>query len=258
MIWAKVRWPSQRSSIRRPVSRKRSAPSGYKITRSRSATVLFSAPQRQPVARRGWLESSGGATLASLNAERAGRWPSRLHVHIVHRELRIFRRLIQPGLEVIQTPRQPRIVLPQFVYAQGDQLGRKQFRQRRSDCFQQRAAANDIQIFIHRKACSRKNPFTSANLSRIETSGLRQLYPTLDTAFAGSIAIVIDYALAPRSAEDRVRTARQDNRILNRDDALIVIAVQRPGLQLAAAQLAFVHQQMKRVLVMVALLASGL
>jgi len=38
---------------------------------------------------------------------------------------------------------------------------------------------------------------------------------------------------------------------------LIVITVQRPGLELPAAELAFVHQQMKRMLVVITLLARA-
>ena len=121
-----------------------------------------------------------------------------------------------------------------------------------------RPAANDVQVFVDREAGRGKNPLPARTCCGIETGGFGQLYPALDAAFAGGVTIVIDHALAPGAAEDRVRTARQDDRIFDRDDALIVIAVQRPGLQLSAAELAFVHQQMKRMLVMIALLAHGL
>src|SRR5258707_7245921 len=75
MSSAKVRWPSQRSKTCRPVPCSLIAPSGNKITRSCSVP-----PQRHPAARRGWLESSGGAMLAALDAERSGLPPSPLNV----------------------------------------------------------------------------------------------------------------------------------------------------------------------------------
>src|SRR5258708_18533862 len=75
MSSAKVRWPSQRSKTCRPVPCSLIAPSGNKITRSCSVP-----PQRHPAARRGWLESSRGAMLADLDAERSGWRPSRLNV----------------------------------------------------------------------------------------------------------------------------------------------------------------------------------
>ncbi len=42
------------------------------------------------------------------------------------------------------------------------------------------------------------------------------------------------------------------------DVRLVVVAVERPGLQLAARQFAFMHQQMKRMFVVVALFADGM
>ena len=68
---------------------------------------------------------------------------------------------------------------------------------------------------------------------------------------------MIDDALAPGAAKRRIGAARQDDRIFDRDDALVVVAVQRPRLKLSAAEAAFVHQQMKRMLVMIAFLAHG-
>src|SRR5882672_5674890 len=158
MIWAKVRWPSQRSSTCRPVPCSLIAPSGNKITRSCSLP-----PQRQPAARRGRLKSSGGATLAGLDSEGPGRRPPwlnigevecvelrpqdvtfvaqsldrqlllgsclRVVVNVVHGEQRILRRLIEPRFKIVQTSSQPGIMLTQFLHAQRDQLGGKQFRQ---------------------------------------------------------------------------------------------------------------------------------
>src|ERR1700676_3203231 len=158
MISAKLRRPSQRSNTCLPVPWSLIAPSGNRITRS-SLPVLVSAPHRHPVARRGWLASSGGAMLISLNPERARRRPSgfnvsekqcvelrpqdialvaqrldcqvllrarfRVVVYVVHGELRIFRSLIKSGFEIIQASREPRIMLTQFFNAQGDQIGGK-------------------------------------------------------------------------------------------------------------------------------------
>src|SRR5258706_5608949 len=182
----------------------------------------------------------------------------RIVVNVVHRELRILWSLIESGLEVIQPSCQPRVMLAQFFHAQGNQLGRKQFCQGGGDRFQQSPAANNIQVFIDCETSCGKNAVAGADLCRIKTSRLRQFYPALDAALAGGVSVVVDHAFAPRSAEDRVRAAREDDRIFDGDDALIVVAVQRPGLQLSAAEFAFVHQPMKRMLVMVAFLACSL
>src|SRR5579863_146151 len=71
------------------------------------------------------------------------------------------------------------------------------------------------------------------------------------------LAVVIDHPLAPGAAEREIRPARQDDRILDWDDALIVVAVQRPGLQLAASEAAFVHHEMEGMAMMIAFYAHG-
>jgi hypothetical protein len=53
-----------------------------------------------------------------------------------------------------------------------------------------------------------------------------------------TVTIVIDDALAPDAPQRGVGHARQDDRILDGDDRLIIIAIQRPGLQLALGQAA--------------------
>src|SRR5215469_11940701 len=68
-----------------------------------------------------------------------------------------------------------------------------------------------------------------------------------------AVAIMIDDALAPRAAKCRLHAPRKDDRVLDRNDALVVIAVERPGLQLAPRQFAFVHQLVKWVAMMVSL-----
>ena len=73
-----------------------------------------------------------------------------------------------------------------------------------------------------------------------------------------AVAIVIDDAFAPGAAEIGIFGARQDGGVFDRDAALIVVAIEGPGLKLAARELAFVHQKMKWVLVVIALFADGL
>ena len=71
------------------------------------------------------------------------------------------------------------------------------------------------------------------------------------------IAIVIDDALAPGAAECGISPARKNDRVFDRDDALVVVTVQRPSLQLSAAESAFVHQQVEGMLVVIAFFAHG-
>src|SRR5579862_9460968 len=87
--------------------------------------------------------------------------------YVVESELRIFRRLIKSGFEIVEASGEPGIKLTQFFHSKSDELGREQFRQRRGDGFQQRTAANDIEIFIDRETSGGKNAFSGADLRRV-------------------------------------------------------------------------------------------
>ena len=69
---------------------------------------------------------------------------------------------------------------------------------------------------------------------------------------------MIDDALAPSAAEGGIFAAHEDGRIFDGDTALIVITVESPRLKLAAREPAVVHEQVKWVLVMVALFSNGM
>src|SRR5258708_26756496 len=291
MIWPKVRWPSQRSSTCRPVPWSLIAPSGNRITRFSSVP-----PHRQPAANRGWRESSGGGMSGLLLFlffdAKCARWgPPRLNVGEIqrvelcpqdvaliaqrlygevlpgsglrilvdkcHGELSVFRRLRQTHLEIIQSASKPRIVLAKFLHAQRDQVAVKQLGQRRGHGFEQRAASHDVEIFIHSEACSGKGALSRANFFRVETGCFGKFQPTFNAAFAMDVAIVVDHTLAPGAPETRIRAARKDNRVFDRDDALVVVAVQGPGLQLSAAETPFMHHQVEWMLVVIAFLTHG-
>ena len=130
---------------------------------------------------------------------------------------------------------------------------------RRSDGFKQAAAAHDVQILVDGEARCGKDSGSRAHLIGAQSGGFGEFQPALDSAFVvrGCVSIVIDDALAPGAAKQRIGSARQDDRVLDRDDALVVVAVQSPGLQLSAAEAAFVHQQMKRMLVVIAFFADS-
>jgi hypothetical protein len=67
---------------------------------------------------------------------------------------------------------------------------------------------------------------------------------------------VIHQAAAPFAAQIGGRQARQQGRVLHRDLTLIIVAVQRPGLHLAAIQLAPVKQLMEGMQAVVTLRAD--
>jgi hypothetical protein len=71
------------------------------------------------------------------------------------------------------------------------------------------------------------------------------------------VSIVVEDALAPRTAKFGVFAARENGGVLYRDATLIVITVEGPGLQLAAREFSFVHQEVERMLMMIALLSDS-
>src|ERR1700730_3602611 len=293
MIWPKVRWPSQRSSTCRPVPWSLIAPSGNRITRFSSVPPH----RQPAANRGWRESSGGGMSglllffFFSLDAKCA-RWrPPRLNVgeiqcvelcpqdvaliaqslygefllgsglgvlvHECHGELSVFRRLRQTHLEIIQSASKPRIVLPKFLHAQRDQVAGKQLGQRRGHGFEQRAVSHDIEIFIHGEARSWKGTLSCASFFRVETGCFGKFQPTFNAAFAMDVAIMVDHTLAPGAPESGIRAARKDDRVFDRDDALVVVAVQGPGLQLSAAETPFMHHQVEWMLVVIAFLTHG-
>src|SRR5580658_580846 len=290
-ISASEKWPSQSSRMMRPVPSTRIAPSGKSTTGS---SVV--PPQRHPAANVGTLSSVSSATLplrlfcVRRNPKSPRRRPARLHIgevervelrpqdvalvaqclndalligpcsrvveRIPDRESRIFRSLRQPRLEIIKPRRHPGIVLAQLFHPQRDQVARKKFGQRRSDALDKWPHAHEVEIFIADKARGRQNLSRAHHPFSLKSRSFRQLDPAQDSTLAPLVAVVIHNAFAPDAAERRIGRARKNDRVLDRNDRLIVIPIQRPGLQLSAAKLAFVHEQMKRMLMVITLLAD--
>src|SRR5262249_11091872 len=78
-----------------------------------------------------------------------------------------------------------------------------------------------------------------------------QLQPAFDAALAADIAVMILDAVAPFHACRAVAEARDHDRVLDRNRALVKVAVQRPGLHLALAELAAVQKLMERMQVVI-------
>src|ERR1035441_5527398 len=293
-ISASEKWPSQSSRIMRPVPSTRIAPSGKSTTgasvvppqRHPAANfgTLVSVSSATIRLNRFRL---------ILNPKRARRRPARLDIrkiervelrpqnvtlvaqclddalllgacsgvieHVLDREGSVFRRLRQPCLKVVERGVEPGIVLTQFLHAQRDQILRKQFGQRRSDTVQKWPRPHQVEIFISDKARSGQNFMPSHHPLPIEPGRFRQLDPPEDSAIAlviSLLAVVIHNAFSPDPAECRIGGARKNERVLHRNNRLVVITVQRPGLQLSAAEFAFVHEQVEGMFMVIALFAD--
>src|SRR5580704_660313 len=175
--------------------------------------------------------------------------------HPLQGEVRIFRRLMQAGGEIVEAAGQPWIMLAQTVHAQRNQVPGKQFGQRRGNCLQEGTILHQIKISINGVTYGGQDFVAVHHPLAIQTGRLRQLDPTLDTAFLCRIAIMIDHSLTPRPAKIRILAARKNNSVLDGNAALIVIAVQGPSLHLPAAQSPLVHHEVKRMLMVIAFFA---
>src|SRR6267143_1701416 len=263
-ISASEKCPSQSSRMMRPVPSTRIAPSGNSTT---GASVV--PPQRHPAANFGTLASVSSATLSlnmlrlSLNSKSPRRGPARLDISKIKRvELRpenvtlvaqrpedtlllrarssmlehmlksksgIFRRLRQPRLKIIEPGSEPGIVLTQFLHPQSDQVARKQLSQRRSDALEKRPRPHQVEILIADKAGRRQNLARTHHPLAIEPSRFRQLDPAQDSTLAMLVAVVIHDAFPPNAPKRRIGRPRKNDRVLHRNNRLVVITIQRPG-----------------------------
>ncbi len=112
------------------------------------------------------------------------------------------------------------------------------------------------QVRIHRVADRRKHAALGNYQVARNASGFRELDPLFDAAGRAGLAIMIDDALAPSAPELGRFAASEDQSVFDGDGFLIVVAIEGPGLELAARQLSLVHQLMKRMLVVIALFAD--
>src|SRR4030088_1004190 len=117
--------------------------------------------------------------------------------------------------------------------------------------------AHKIYIGLHCVSCRRQYPVAVQCLLAWQSGGLHQPEALFNAAGIVSVPVVVDNTLAPCQAERRILTVRQDGRIFHRYMALVVVAVECPGLQLPARQLAFMHQGVKRMLMVIAFFADG-
>jgi hypothetical protein len=177
--------------------------------------------------------------------------------HELKGEFSVLGSLIEPGFEIIQPTGQPRIVPAQSIHSQGNQIAREKLGQRRGYGFEQRPVFHQIDISIDGVAHPGKHFFTTHNLLTWQTQSLGQTDPAFDSALGVIVAVVIENSFAPSPAKFRVITAREDDGVLDGDAALIVVAVEDPRLELSSCEFAFMHQQMKRMLMVIALFSHG-
>src|SRR5690348_15926523 len=120
-----------------------------------------------------------------------------------------------------------------------------------------RMRGDQINVGLHRETRGRKDAIASESVLARKAGGFQKFQPFFDPARFRAIAVVVEDALAPGEAKSGVFAACKNSSVFDGDAALIVVAIQCPGLKLAAGQLAFVHEQVKGMFVVIALFANG-
>ena len=174
-------------------------------------------------------------------------------------EVGVFGRLGEASAEIVEAGREPRVELAELFNAESDEAFGEKFGEGGSYGFDVGACGNEIDVSVDGVARSRENAFAAHGIDAGEAGGFDEFEPLFDTARAGvwAIAVVIDQTLAPCGAEGVVVAAGKKRGVFARDVGLVVVAVERPSLKLAAAEGAFMHQSVKGVFVVVALFADG-
>src|SRR6266446_520993 len=98
-----------------------------------------------------------------------------------------------------------------------------------------RVIGNEVNVSLNGETSRGKNAIAADGALAGQASGFDKPQPFFNAAGLGAVAVMIQDAFA----------------------ALIVITIQRPGLKLASRKLAFMHEQVKRMLVVIALFANG-
>src|SRR5437016_2606373 len=176
-----------------------------------------------------------------------GRGPGML-LDVFEREAGIARRLLQAAAEIAHDIGIDEIIVLQhaadalFVQVRCEQLG-----ERGGDGFQRRPVAAEMHIGLHRKARRRQNAFGRFHIGAIEPEPLGQLQPALDAALAAEVAVMVFNPVPPFLPDAAIAETRDHDGVLQRDGALVIVAVQRPGLHLALVELAAMQETMKRM-----------
>src|SRR5580704_2149764 len=150
--------------------------------------------------------------------------------------------------EISQRLRRDKIVaLEHAVDALADDLRREQFGERRCDGFEQRFFAHEMHVGLDGEFRRRQQAAQRHHVIAVEPEPVGEFQPARDAAFAVALAVVIDEPVAPFAPRRLILAAGDQACVLDRDHCLIIVAVERPGLDLALRAFAAVQQFVERM-----------
>src|SRR5207248_4202343 len=119
----------------------------------------------------------------------------------------------------------------------------------------QRHLLHELDVGVAGEAHSGEDMGEARHLVGVEPDAFRQSQPEREAALPGAIAVVIVDALDPHPAKSRIFGFGKDDRVLDGNAGLVIVAVLHPRLELFPGQLSLVHAHVEGMAVVVALLA---
>jgi hypothetical protein len=110
-----------------------------------------------------------------------------------------------------------------------------------------------MDIGVHGIACAGEQALQRDHIVAVDAQTVGQHQPALDAAGLGAVAVMVLDAAAPFAAQVGRGQAREKRGVLRGNAGLIVVAVERPGLDLRLGQLPRVQQPVEGVQDVVAL-----
>src|SRR6266404_4581456 len=99
-----------------------------------------------------------------------------------------------------------------------------------------RARCHEVNVGLDGETGRGKNGLAAERVFTGQTGSFDKTQPFFNASGPVAVPIMIEDAFSPGEAKVRIFAARQNCRVLDRDAALIVIAIQSPRLKLAARE----------------------
>src|SRR5258708_40047461 len=120
-----------------------------------------------------------------------------------------------------------------------------------------RSARNEQNVRLYGIPRAGQDAFALDGLLAMQTRSFDELQPLFNSAGMFAVAVVVKDAFAPGDAKNGILAPGENYGVFDGNVRLVIVAIQSPGLQLPAGELAFVHQQMEWMLVVIALFGDG-
>ena len=140
-------------------------------------------------------------------------------------------------------------------HAPGHEIGREELGQRGGHGLDEAALAHELDVGVAGEAHAGQDGAAARHVLAVEADTGGQAQPQLEPALARLGAVVIVDPADPHPAERRIVRLRHDDRVLDGNPRLVVVAVQHPLLELNLRQLAVVHEPVIAVVVVIPPLA---